>query len=62
VAAGDVALAIDGDRGTTPTALASWIRNDAVDRGAVGSDIVYGRGQVVLPLGNRRPSPPWPLS
>jgi hypothetical protein len=54
VAAGAVALAIDGDRGATPAAVADWIRGRATDRGAAGADNVYGRGQVVLP-GNPAP-------
>jgi hypothetical protein len=55
VAAGAVALAIDGDRGATPAAVAEWIRSNAVDRGAGGTDNVYGRGQVVLPVGSPAP-------
>lgn len=59
VTAGAVALAIDGDRGATPAAVADWIRTNAVDRGTAGPDNVYGRGQVVLPLGNPAPFTSW---
>jgi hypothetical protein len=55
VVAGAVALAIDGDRGTTPTAIANWIRNSAIDRGASGFDNVYGRGQATLTVGSPAP-------
>ncbi|HEX7132233.1 MAG TPA: DUF4214 domain-containing protein [Iamia sp.] len=55
VAAGAVALAIDADKGATPAALANYIRNNAIDRGAAGTDNVYGRGQVVLPVGSPAP-------
>jgi hypothetical protein len=55
VTAGAAALAIDADRGTTPASIADWIRDNAVDRGAAGADNVFGRGQVVLPVGSPAP-------
>ncbi len=48
VAAGVAALVRGSGVATTPTAIAAYIRSNAVDRGPAGVDNVYGSGQVKL--------------
>jgi Subtilase family len=55
VAAGAAAILVGSGMATTPSAISSYIRSHAIDRGAAGTDNVYGAGQ--LKLG----APPVPL-
>ena len=49
-AAGAAALVLDAGVATTPTQVKTYLLNSAaVDRGAVGTDNVYGRGELILP-------------
>ena len=50
VVAGGAALVLDAGFATTPRALRTWLLDNAtVDRGAVGTDNVFGRGEFILP-------------
>lgn len=48
--AGAAALILDANLATTPAQLKTYLLNSAtVDRGAAGSDNVFGKGEVILP-------------
>ena len=49
VAAGAAALVLDAGAANSPATLKSYLLNATVDRGAAGTDNVYGRGELLLP-------------
>jgi len=49
VTAGAAALVLGAGAATTPQALKTYLLNATVDRGAAGTDNVYGRGELRLP-------------
>ncbi|HYI60348.1 MAG TPA: DUF4214 domain-containing protein [Acidimicrobiales bacterium] len=54
-AAGALALALDAGMASTPAGLAGYLRTATQDRGAAGTDNVYGRGMLRLPVGSAAP-------
>jgi hypothetical protein len=49
VTAGGAALVLSAGAASSPSSLKSYLLNATVDRGAAGSDNVYGRGELRLP-------------
>jgi hypothetical protein len=58
-AAGAAALVLDARLAEAPAQLKTWLLDNAtVDRGAAGTDNIYGKGELILPPAPPPPTPP----